>query len=78
MYTALEQGVNKTNALAEYPKFTITEIMKSWIEQSGHPLLHVSVDYNNGNVTLTQVQKLLFLSSLFCSRIIFILIRLLL
>lgn len=69
MYTALEQSVNSTDALAAYPGFTITDIMRSWIDQAGHPLLHVSVNYDNGTVTLTQVQKLLFLSALFSTRV---------
>lgn len=66
MYTALEESANSTGALTAYPEVTITDIMKSWIDQAGHPLLHVSVDYNNGNVALTQVQKLLILPTLFC------------
>lgn len=65
MYRALEQSVNSTDV---FPAFTITEIMRSWIEQAGHPLLHVSVD--NGTVTLTQVQKLFMLTALFCTLIL--------
>lgn len=65
MYTALEWSVNNTDALDAYPGFTITDIMSSWIEQAGHPLLHVNVDYDNGIVTLTQVQKLVMPSILF-------------
>lgn len=70
MYTALEQSVNSTGALAGYPGFTITDIMRSWIEQAGHPLLYVSIDYNNGTVTLTQVQNPILLSTVFCFRVI--------
>lgn len=37
MYKALEKSVNSTGALAAYPGFTITDVMRSWIEQAGHP-----------------------------------------
>lgn len=55
MYSALEKGVNATNALAPYPGVTIGDVMSSWIAQAGHPVLDVQVNYEDGSVTLTQV-----------------------
>ncbi|KAL0882642.1 hypothetical protein ABMA27_001077 [Loxostege sticticalis] len=54
MYSALEKGVNATNALAPYPGVTIGDVMSSWIAQAGHPVLDVQVNYEDGSVTLTQ------------------------
>ncbi|KAL4705512.1 hypothetical protein ACJJTC_011454 [Scirpophaga incertulas] len=54
MYSALEQGVNKSNSFTLYDGETVTSVMSSWISQAGHPVLDVEVDYNNDTVILSQ------------------------
>ncbi|XP_053604250.1 membrane alanyl aminopeptidase-like [Plodia interpunctella] len=54
LYEGLNAGVTTTNALSIYPGATIKDIMISWINQAGHPIVTVNVDYENQIATLTQ------------------------
>ncbi|XP_059049752.1 membrane alanyl aminopeptidase-like [Achroia grisella] len=54
LYSGLDAGVQRYNALSAYPGFNIKDIMSSWITQPGHPVLNVEVDYVNKTISLTQ------------------------
>ncbi|XP_013142033.1 PREDICTED: membrane alanyl aminopeptidase-like [Papilio polytes] len=54
LYTSLHNAVVTYNALSAYPETDITSVMSSWISKSGHPVLHVDVNYEENKITLTQ------------------------
>ncbi|KAM3967291.1 membrane alanyl aminopeptidase [Aphomia sociella] len=54
LYEGLDSGIQRYNSLATYPGVTIKDIMSSWINQAGHPILNVNVNYENGTVSLSQ------------------------
>ncbi|XP_032512667.2 membrane alanyl aminopeptidase-like [Danaus plexippus] len=54
LYSALENGVRNFTSLSNYEGFHFTDIMSSWIRQSGHPVLYVNVDYENSSIELSQ------------------------
>ncbi|XP_072939870.1 putative aminopeptidase-2 [Epargyreus clarus] len=55
LYEGLQTGVTAyPNSLSLYPETDITTVMSSWITQSGHPIVHVTVNRDDFTVSLTQ------------------------
>jgi aminopeptidase N len=55
LFDALDHAASEDRALASYNGITIDRYFRTWSEKAGHPLLTVTVNQDNGTMTVTQV-----------------------
>lgn len=56
MYDALQTAVNDANASHLLGSLTVAEILDTWVNRSGFPIVTVTRNYTTGSITFTQVK----------------------
>ncbi|KAL0882634.1 hypothetical protein ABMA27_001069 [Loxostege sticticalis] len=55
LFQALQNEAEATGAIAQYgPEFSVIDYYKTWTEQAGHPVLHVQVNHQTGEIKIYQ------------------------
>ncbi|XP_041970736.1 uncharacterized protein LOC121727124 [Aricia agestis] len=54
LYNAFAKAAEEDQSLSEYENFDFAEYYRIWVNEPGYPILHVEVNHENGEISLTQ------------------------
>lgn len=53
----MQEGLDEANV--PHGKFSVKQVMDTWVKQAGYPLVNVTRNYSSGSLTLTQRRYLI-------------------
>lgn len=55
MYAAFRQAVTEDGTLSQFPGVDVGDVFDTWVQNPGAPVVTVSINYETGEITATQV-----------------------